>query len=74
MNEANLAKDYFPEPPTPTSKALPPGWNRILMILQTWIIASLKRTNSITIFVSLYSFSFVSKFAFNTSHVVTVSS
>jgi hypothetical protein len=35
MKEASLAKLCLPLPPTPTNRALPPGWKRILIILQT---------------------------------------
>jgi len=39
MNAANLAKDYLPEPPTPTKRAEPPGKSIILAILEMCSIA-----------------------------------
>jgi hypothetical protein len=55
MNVASLDKDYFPEPPTPTSKACPWELAIILEILHVCFIASSKRTRSMTALVSLYS-------------------
>jgi hypothetical protein len=39
MKAANLDSDYLPEPPTPTSKALPTGKSIILAILAICSIA-----------------------------------
>jgi hypothetical protein len=55
INEANLVRDYFPEPPTPTNKACPADGITILQILQICFIASSKRTNPIYAKLSLYS-------------------
>jgi len=35
MNEHNLVKDYFPDPPTPISIALPLGYLKTLAIFRT---------------------------------------
>lgn len=48
MKEANLDKDYLPEPPTPTNKACPEGGRTILQTLQICFIASSKSTRGIT--------------------------
>ena len=45
--DANLVKDCLPDPPTPTSKAWPPGYWRILPILRRCSIAKLNNTNGI---------------------------
>jgi len=34
MNVLSRVSDYLPEPPTPTSRAFPPGVSMILAILQ----------------------------------------
>ena len=47
MKDANLDKDYLPEPPTPKSKALPSGYLIILVILDTWSQASRNITKCI---------------------------
>lgn len=47
MNEANLVRDYLPEPPTPISIALPLGYLSILATLSTCSKASSKNTNFI---------------------------
>jgi len=47
MNEANLTRDYLPDPPTPTNNALDLGYDIILEILSKCLIASSKRTNYI---------------------------
>ena len=54
--EASFDNDYLPEPPTPTNNACPAGAYTILVILQTCLIASSKRTNPINALLSLYSF------------------
>lgn len=61
MKDESLVKDYLPEPPTPTSKALPPGISKILEILEMCSIAALKSTKFITALLSLYSANFSSK-------------
>ena len=53
--EVNLERDYFPEPPTPTSKAWPEDGKIILQILQTCFIASSNNTRFMTALLSLYS-------------------
>lgn len=40
MNEANLVRLCFPDPPTPTSRAFPCGVRRIREIRIRWVIAS----------------------------------
>lgn len=67
INAANLDKDYFPEPPTPTNNAFPTGKSRIRAILQIWPIASLNNTKFIYDFVSLYSASLSSKIFFKSA-------
>ncbi len=47
MKEANLDKDYFPDPPTPINRAWPVGKSKILAILEIWPIASLNKTKFI---------------------------
>jgi hypothetical protein len=39
INAESLARDYLPEPPTPTRRALPTGRLMILAILETCSIA-----------------------------------
>ena len=56
MNDANLDKDYLPEPPTPISKAWPLGGNTILVILQTCFNASSNNIRPILAKLLLYSF------------------
>lgn len=60
MNEESLVKDYFPDPPTPTSKQLPLGELIILVILSKCFRASSKITKFIFFdgYFSLYSPSF----------------
>jgi hypothetical protein len=60
MKAESLDKDCFPEPPTPTNRALPVGNSRILTILEICSIASEKRTRFITDLLSLCSVSFSS--------------
>jgi hypothetical protein len=57
MNDDNLASDYLPEPPTPTSNALPLGEFIILESLNKWNRASSKITRLIYLeeFFSLYA-------------------
>jgi len=47
MKDANLTRDYLPDPPTPTNKALDLGIEMILEILSKCLTASSKRTNYI---------------------------
>ncbi len=47
IKEANLDRDYLPDPPTPINKAWPVGKSRILAILDICPIASLNRTRFI---------------------------
>jgi hypothetical protein len=47
MKEDNLARDYLPEPPTPTSSAFPLGELIILVSLNRWKRASSKITRLI---------------------------
>jgi len=47
MNDDNLASDYLPEPPTPTSNALPLGEFIILESLNKWNRGSSKITRLI---------------------------
>ncbi|KAI8814884.1 hypothetical protein BJ742DRAFT_193701 [Cladochytrium replicatum] len=42
-NAGNRESNYFPLPPTPTRSVFPLGDSRILLMKQTWLIASLKR-------------------------------
>lgn len=42
MNDANRDRDCLPDPPTPTSKALPLGLSKIREILEK-ILKSLKK-------------------------------
>ena len=44
MKEAKRVRLCFPEPPTPTSIALPRGWRRMRAILVACSAASLKKT------------------------------
>jgi hypothetical protein len=61
MKAESLARDYFPDPPTPTRRALPTGKSTILAILETCSIAWLKRTKFIEAIASLYSSSLASR-------------
>lgn len=61
MKDDNLVKDYLPEPPTPTNKALPPGMSNILEILEICSIAALNNTKFMLALSSLYSSNFSSK-------------
>lgn len=55
MKAASLASDCFPEPPTPTSSACPPGLLMMRLMRAMCFIASSNNTRSITGLVSLYS-------------------
>lgn len=46
MKEASLVRDCFPEPPTPTSRALPRGVRMMRDTFTRCIMASLKKTRS----------------------------
>lgn len=65
MNDESLAKDYLPDPPTPTNKALPTGKSIILAILEMCSIATSKSTRSIVYTYSLYSYNLASSTVFN---------
>ena len=45
MKAASFVSDYLPYPPTPTNKACPEDGRTILVILQTCLSASSKRTS-----------------------------
>ena len=55
INAESLARDYLPEPPTPTRRALPTGKLIILAILETCSMAWSNRTKFIEATASLYS-------------------
>ena len=57
----SFESDCLPEPPTPTSRAWPPGLLMMREILQMCFMASSKSTKSIVAFVSLYSSSVSSR-------------
>jgi len=64
MKEDSLAKDYFPDPPTPTKRAFPPGISKILAILDMCSMAAENNTRFITALISLYSSNFSSSICF----------
>ena len=51
----SLDSDCLPEPPTPTSRACPPGEDVIRVILHTCLMASSNKTRFISMKLSLYS-------------------
>lgn len=55
MKAANLVKDCFPDPPTPTRRAWPRSILMMRWILVRWSSASLKSTRFILVLFSLYS-------------------
>ena len=57
----SFESDCLPEPPTPTSRAWPPGLLMMREILQMCFMASSKSTKSIVALVSLYSSSVSSR-------------
>mmetsp|Transcript_9193 Transcript_9193/g.38628 ORF Transcript_9193/g.38628 Transcript_9193/m.38628 type:complete len:250 (-) Transcript_9193:487-1236(-) len=69
MNVASLASDCLPEPPTPTSIALPRGRSRMRVTRVTWSMACSNSTKSITAFDSLCSFNFSTKVLLSFSYV-----
>ena len=54
MYAAKRVSDCLPEPPTPTSIALPRGWRSTRARRETWSIASQKKTSFISLFSELY--------------------
>lgn len=52
MNDANLVRLCFPDPPTPTSRPFPCGVRRIREIRIRWVIASCRRAKWKRLFVS----------------------
>mmetsp|Transcript_47093 Transcript_47093/g.87783 ORF Transcript_47093/g.87783 Transcript_47093/m.87783 type:complete len:248 (-) Transcript_47093:2544-3287(-) len=68
---ASLESDCFPEPPTPTSRAWPPGLEMMREMRQMCLRASSNSTRSITALVSLYSASASSRILARLSNDVT---